>query len=106
LVFTDPGSLAPLHVPLHPTQIYESLSGFAIFGVLYAVRDRFKTPGMLFWTMLILYGVVRSILEIFRDDPRGFLGPLSESQIVSAVLITYAVVSILVVRSRSAAALK
>jgi prolipoprotein diacylglyceryltransferase len=56
---------------------------------------------MMFWTMIILYGVIRSILEIFRDDPRGFLGPFSESQIVSAVLIVYAVVSI--VRARSQA---
>ncbi len=101
IVFTDPGSLAPLHVPLHPTQIYESLSAFAIFGTLYAARDRFKTPGMMFWTMLILYGVARTILEIFRDDPRGFWGPVSESQIVSAILIAYAVVSILRARSRS-----
>jgi phosphatidylglycerol:prolipoprotein diacylglycerol transferase len=102
IVFTDPGSLAPLHVHLHPTQIYESISGFAIFGILYATRDRFQTPGMLFWTMLILYGVIRSFLEIFRDDPRGFLGPFSESQIVSAVLIAYAVVSIVRARSRPA----
>jgi phosphatidylglycerol:prolipoprotein diacylglycerol transferase len=85
-------------VHLHPTQIYESIAAFAIFGTLYASRDRFKTPGMLFWTMIILYGVIRSFLEIFRDDPRGFLGPFSESQIVSAVLIVYAVVSI--VRAR------
>ncbi len=101
-VYTDPGSLAPLHVPLHPTQIYESIAGLLIFGFLYIARDRFKTPGMLFWTMLILYGVARSFLEIFRDDPRGFLGPFSESQIISAVLIVYAVVSI--VRARSGAA--
>ena len=101
IVFSDPASLAPLHIPLHPTQIYESLASFAIFGVLFATRKRFETPGMRFWTMLIMYGIARSILEIFRDDPRGFLGPFSESQIVSAVLIVYAVVSIVIARSRS-----
>lgn len=103
ITFTDPASLAPLHVPLHPTQIYEAAAGFAIFGFLYAARDRFKTPGMRFWTMLVLYGVARSVLEIFRDDPRGFLGPFSESQLVSAVLIAYAVVSILRARGKTAA---
>ncbi|GAB4241994.1 MAG: prolipoprotein diacylglyceryl transferase [Deltaproteobacteria bacterium] len=100
ITFTDPASLAPLHVPLHPTQIYESLAGFAIFGFLYTTRDRFRRPGMLFWTMLILYGAARSFFEIFRDDPRGFLGPLSESQVVSALLIAYAIVSILRARSK------
>jgi len=103
IVFSDPACLAPLHVPLHPTQLYESLAGLAIFGILVATRDRFVTPGMRSWTMLILYGVARSGLEIFRDDPRGFVGPFSESQVVSAVLVLYAAVSIAVARSRSGA---
>ena len=101
IVFTDPSSLAPLHVSLHPTQLYESLASFAMFAFLYAARKRFRTPGMRFWTMLVLYGVVRSFLEIFRDDPRGFLGPFSESQVVSALLIGYAAISILRARSLS-----
>jgi phosphatidylglycerol:prolipoprotein diacylglycerol transferase len=88
-------------VPLHPTQIYEAIGGFAIFGFLYATRDRFRTPGTRFWTMLILYGIARSFFEIFRDDPRGFVGPFSESQVVSAVLITYAAISILRARSKA-----
>ena len=102
ITFTDPACLAPLHVPLHPTQIYESIGSFAIFGFLYATRDRFKTPGVRFWTMLILYGAARSFFEIFRDDPRGFVGPFSESQVVSAALIAYAVVSILRARAKAA----
>jgi phosphatidylglycerol---prolipoprotein diacylglyceryl transferase len=102
VTFTDPACLAPLHVPLHPTQIYETIGGFAIFGFLYATRDRFKTPGVRFWTMLILYGAARSFFEIFRNDPRGFVGPFSESQVVSAILITYAVVSILRARTKTA----
>ncbi len=100
IVFSDPACLAPLHVPLHPTQLYESLAGFAIFGILSATRDRFVTPGMRFWTMLILYGAARSLLELLRDDPRGFVGPFSESQVVSAVLVAYAVISIVRTRAR------
>ncbi|MCP2501182.1 MAG: prolipoprotein diacylglyceryl transferase [Deltaproteobacteria bacterium] len=100
VIFTDPACLAPLNVPLHPTQIYESIGGFAIFGILYAARDRFRTPGTRFWTMLILYGAARAFFEIFRDDPRGFVGPFSESQVVSALLIAYAVVSILRARAK------
>jgi phosphatidylglycerol:prolipoprotein diacylglycerol transferase len=104
IVFTDPASLAPLGIPLHPTQLYESLGAIAIFGTLFATRDRFRTPGMMFWTMIILYGIVRSFLEIFRDDPRGFWGSYSESQIVSAILVLYAVVSIVYARARARAA--
>ncbi|HBO69592.1 MAG TPA: hypothetical protein DD658_05400, partial [Deltaproteobacteria bacterium] len=45
------------------------------------------------------YGAARSFFEIFRDNPRSFLGPFCESQVVSAILITYAVISIF--RSRT-----
>ncbi len=101
VVFTNASSLATPYIPLHPTQLYESLAALAIFGALAATRKRFVTPGMRFWTMLILYGIARAALEIFRNDPRGFAGPFSESQIVSAVLVLYACVSIAVVRSRA-----
>ena len=98
-----PGPFAPgWWITVLKKSLYESIGGFAIFGFLYLTRDRFKTPGMRFWTMLILYGAARSFFEIFRDDPRGFVGPFSESQVVSAVLITYAVVSILRARSKAA----
>jgi len=102
ITFTHPESLAPRYLPLHPTQLYEALAGFAIAGILYAARNRFRTPGVRFWTMLLLYGAARSFLEIFRNDPRGFLGPFSESQVVSAALAVYAAASIAVARSRAA----
>jgi phosphatidylglycerol:prolipoprotein diacylglycerol transferase len=101
ITFTNPASLAPLNVPLHPTQPYEALAGFCIALLLYLTRDRFRTPGMRFWTMLILYGIARSSLEILRDDPRGFVGPFSESQVVSFVLILYAVGSMIHARARA-----
>lgn len=101
ITFTNPASLAPLNVPLHPTQIYEALACFGIALLLYLTRERFRTPGVRFWTMLILYGVARSLLEILRDDPRGFLGPFSESQVVSFVLAVYASISIAAARRRA-----
>ncbi len=36
--------------------------------------------------MLILYGIVRSICEIWRDDDRGAVGFLSTSQFISVPL--------------------
>lgn len=94
VVFTDPASLAPLHVPLHPTQLYEALGALAVFGILFAARKRVAVPGTLFGIMLVLYGSLRFALETVRDDPRGFLGPLSESQAVSAVLVACAAAAI------------
>ena len=67
ITFTDPACLAPLNVPLHPTQIYESIGGFAIFGFLYMTRDRFKTPGD---ALLDDADPVRRGAVVLRDLPR------------------------------------
>ncbi|HEY2743719.1 MAG TPA: prolipoprotein diacylglyceryl transferase [Polyangia bacterium] len=76
-------------VHVHPTQLYESAGCFIIFCILYyVVRARRRVFGDVFAWMLILYGIVRSICEIWRDDDRGVLfGWLSTSQIISAPLI-------------------
>jgi phosphatidylglycerol:prolipoprotein diacylglycerol transferase len=76
--------------PVHPTQLYESVACFAIFACLfYFVRPRRRAFGQVFAGMLILYGLARSIIEIFRDDDRGvfFGGWLSTSQLISIPLI-------------------
>jgi len=76
-------------VAVHPTQLYESAACFIIFCILYfVVRPRRRAFGDVFAWMLILYGIGRSICEIWRDDDRGvFLGFISTSQIISAPLI-------------------
>jgi phosphatidylglycerol:prolipoprotein diacylglycerol transferase len=77
-------------VPVHPTQLYESLLGFTIFLALMWLWKRRKFEGQIFLAFGILYGVGRSLLEVIRDDAeRGAIGPLSTSQaigIVTAIL--------------------
>jgi phosphatidylglycerol:prolipoprotein diacylglycerol transferase len=92
------------HVPVHPTQLYESAACFVVFTILYyVVRPRRRAFGDVFAWMLILYGVARSICEIWRDDDRGVLfGWLSTSMIISAPLIIGGIVLLVALR-RSAA---
>src|SRR5207302_3215623 len=48
--FTDPASLAPLGVQLHPVQIYESIGDLLIAGLLWSLLMRRKdTQGAIFW---------------------------------------------------------
>lgn len=69
VVFSHPESLAPLGIPLHPTQIYEALFVTAL-GV-FLMRRRPRVPGTVFAEYLILYSAGRFALEFFRaDDPR------------------------------------
>jgi phosphatidylglycerol:prolipoprotein diacylglycerol transferase len=82
------GDRAPA-LPVHPTEIYLSLLNFVTFAILYfAIRRRKRFDGQIFAWLLILKGVFRSFVEIWRDDERGVLwGWLSTSQIISLPLI-------------------
>ncbi len=73
-------------VPVHPTQLYESLMGFTIFVVLMWMWRRRKFEGEIFLSFGMLYGIGRSLLEVIRDDAeRGVIGPLSTSQFIGIV---------------------
>ncbi len=86
ITFSDSHGMAPTGIPLHPTQLYAVLAGLVILAVLLWWRKRQKFDGELFILFMVLYAVLRSVVEIFRDDPRGvyFNGLISTSQIVSA----------------------
>jgi phosphatidylglycerol:prolipoprotein diacylglycerol transferase len=83
VTFTNPDSLAPLYVPLHPTQIYHSLAGLLTFILLLSFKKRLKGPGQLMGMFLILYSVLRFSIEFFRGDYRGTIGFLSVTQVLA-----------------------
>jgi phosphatidylglycerol---prolipoprotein diacylglyceryl transferase len=91
--------------PIHPTQIYLTLLNLLTFAVLYfVIRRRKRFDGQLFAWLLIMKGVFRSFVEIWRADDRGVLfGWLSTSQILSVPLIAFGIY-LLVRFGRSAAA--
>lgn len=71
---------------LYPTQIMMSLKAAIIFGVTYWMTRHKKFDGQVAATALMMYAVLRSIVEFFRgDEDRGFLfdGLLSTSQFIS-----------------------
>jgi phosphatidylglycerol:prolipoprotein diacylglycerol transferase len=68
---------------VHPTQLYETLAGLAVFALLMYLRRVRKFSGVVFVGWVIGYGVLRSIIEIFRgDNDRGEVGMLSTSQFI------------------------
>jgi phosphatidylglycerol---prolipoprotein diacylglyceryl transferase len=86
ITFSDTHSLAPLDVPLYPTQLFEAGGEFANFLVLLAVYRFRKFDGQVFWLYPALYSILRFIVEFFRgDEARGvyFGGSISTSQLVS-----------------------
>jgi phosphatidylglycerol:prolipoprotein diacylglycerol transferase len=88
VIFTDPNSLARLGVSLHPTQLYEAISGLAIFSFLIWKEKRKAFDGQISLLFLFLYSAIRFFIEMLRGDPRGFLfqGLISTSQGVGIIL--------------------
>jgi len=83
----------PLGVPLHPTQLYESIAEFAIFAVLYWRIQKPHKPGAAIGLYLMLYSTVRFVVEFFRYHEQGNLlgGPLDTSQWISVALFVVGV---------------
>ena len=107
VTFTSPDAAqiggAPLGVPLHPVQLYESAVCLALFGVLMWLARRRHRDGDIIAAYTLLYAVARFVIEFFRGDTdRGFVfgGLLSTSQFIAIILFGVAVL-VLAVRHRT-----
>lgn len=81
---------APANIPLYPTQLFESFGEICIFIMLVLYRRKKPFDGALFFLYLILYSILRSVLELYRGDViRGFvIEPyLSNAQFISLIAV-------------------
>jgi len=79
----------------HPSQIYESFYSFFIFAVLWVLNRKNLPKGFLTWLFISMYGLLRSVTEIFRqpDEQLGFLiGGVTMGQILSIPLLVVGVI--------------
>lgn len=86
---------APLDVPLHPVQIYESILCFAIFLFLVWLFRRKRFDGQIILAYSLLYAGARFFVEFYRGDAdRGFVfgGLLSTSQFIAILVAAVAAV--------------
>ncbi len=80
-------NFAPNGVRLIPTQLIMSAGDFAIAAILfwYASKPRKRCQTTLLW--VLLYSIGRFIIEFFRADARGTVGPLSTSQFIAILCV-------------------
>ena len=79
---------APGGVPLLPVQLYEAAGCFLLFLLLDHLTKRGWPGDCLLALYLALYAPFRFLLEFLRGDAvRGFLGPLSTSQVISLAVL-------------------
>lgn len=80
---TDPATV----LAVHPTQLYEAILMLGAFGLLWRLRTAPRPMGWIFGVYLVLAGVERFIIEIFRAKDDRFFGPLTIAQVVSIGLV-------------------
>ncbi len=80
-------------LPVHPTQLYESLVGASLLALLLLSRRYQKFRGQIFLIFTFAYGVCRFMLEMLRaDDERGWIPPsLPEHILLPLAFILFAV---------------
>jgi phosphatidylglycerol:prolipoprotein diacylglycerol transferase len=75
--------------PVHPTQLYESLLGLLLLGLLLWQRKSIRFRGQVFFLFVFAYGFFRFVLELWRDDvERGSYGPTLDVHVFVPVCLT------------------
>jgi len=87
---------------VHPTQIYESVAGLALFVFAVWLLTHRKFRGQVLVTVAPLYGLWRFLIEYLRDDPeRGFAFGFSTSQLISLALIPVCIIAYVHLKKRA-----
>jgi len=83
---------APSSLPVHPTELYESLVGALLLLLLWRLGKKRRFTGESFFAFTFGYGYLRFVLELVRDDlERGSFGPaLAQHVLVPALLLIFA----------------
>lgn len=71
-------------LPIHPTQMYETLGNFIIFIILMIIYKKHKRTGVVSLSYIIMYGGLRFVTEFFRgDSSRPVLNIFTVSQTIA-----------------------
>lgn len=94
-------STATQSLPVHPTQLYESLFCFAHFGILLLIRKYQGFRGQLAICYLMFYSVGRFTIEFFRGDERGSFYFLSTSQWLTLLLFAVGLIGYVILYKKA-----
>ena len=91
VTFSHPDTLArPMNTPLYPTQLFDIAVNVIILITVLIIQRKKKFEGQLFLIYLMMYGVGRSIVELYRgDEARGYVAnsSVTHSQFIAAIII-------------------
>ncbi len=78
-----------LKLPVYPTSFYESVVCLLLFFFLWSIRDRIKTPGIMFGIYLVLNGIERFLIELIRVNTKYHVAgiPFTQAEMISLCLV-------------------
>ena len=90
--------------PVFPTPFYETVVCTLLFLILWALRRRIKVPGVMFGIYLILNGIERFTVELFRvNNTYSILGlHPTQAELISAALVLAGIILIIIVKRKAA----
>jgi phosphatidylglycerol---prolipoprotein diacylglyceryl transferase len=86
VIYTHPGSYAPLGIPVLPTQVFEIGYDLLVFVVLLILRGKLKPHGSLFTVYYALYAAWRFGIEFIRTGT-PFLFGMHQAQFVALIVL-------------------
>jgi len=107
ITYTHQNSLAPLHVALHPSQLYSTATLFLIFCLIYWLSHQIKQKaiGQLTMIYFILASSERFILDFFRADQsiihNSLLNSFSFDQWLACGIFGCSCISLLLISQRT-----
>lgn len=99
VIYTNPAAMAPLGVPLHPTQAYEAILLGVLSTALWLGRGRLTQlgDGVTVGSYLLGLAVIRFGLFFLRDEPAVLFG-LKTAQLIGLGIGAFAVVLFVLAR--------
>lgn len=94
------GYCTVLPEPVYPTPIYETMMCVGLFFVLWGLRKRISTPGVIFFLFLLLNGIERFFIEKIRVNV-AFAGSWTQAEVISLGLILVGIGGIVWLRTRT-----
>ena len=99
VVYLNADCVAPLGIPVHPTQIYEIIFLLFLFGAIMMLKGRLKPDGSLFLVYLGSYSLWRFGIGFLRvNEP--FLFGLHQAQVIGLAVMAIIVIMLIYRRVR------
>ena len=85
---------------VHPAQVYATVMAVLSVAILLWLHGRKNSDGAVLTASALLYGIVRFVLEFFRDDDVTLAAGLTQSQFLSLGIFAVGVVLFAVLHCR------